>query len=121
MIPNKLGVPVRSLLAAAVTCASLVPSAGVRAQEPSPGGSDEVVRPAAESAGAGAAVAPIVRSLSRTWTGDVQEEVRINIRFSQSVTGFEIDDIVVIGAQKVPPPGRRRLEIFPLPDYGRGL
>ena len=103
MIPNKLGVPVRSLLAAAVTCASLVPSAGVRAQEPSPGGSDEVVRPAAESAGAGAAVAPIVRSLSRTWTGDVQEEIRINIRFSQSVTGFEIDDIVVIGAQKVPP------------------
>ena len=103
MIPNKLGVPVRSLLAAAVTCASLVPSTGVRAQEPSPGSSDEVVRPAAESAGAGAAVAPIVRSLSRTWTGDVQEEVRINIRFSQSVTGFEIDDIVVIGAQKVPP------------------
>ena len=103
MIPNKLGVPVRSLLAAAVTCASLVPSAGVRAQEPSPGGSDEVVRPTAGSAGAGAAVAPIVRSLSRTWTGDVQEEVRINIRFSQSVTGFEIDDIQVIGADKVPP------------------
>ena len=103
MIPNKLGVPVRSLLAAAVTCASLVPSVGVRAQEPSPGSSDEVVRPAAESAGAGAAVAPIVRSLSRTWTGSVQEEFRINIRFSQSVTGFEIDDIQVIGADKVPP------------------
>ncbi len=103
MIPNKLGVPARSLLAAAVTCASLVPPTGVRAQEPSPGSSDEVVRPAAESAGAGAAVAPIVHSLSRTWTGSVQEEFRINIRFSQSVTGFEIDDIQVIGADKVPP------------------
>ena len=104
MIPNKLRTPARSLLAAATICASLVPSAGVRAQEPSPGGSDEVVPSVARTATAGAAVAPTIRSLSRTWTGDVQEEFRINIRFSQSVTGFTIGDIDVhAGAEKVPP------------------
>ena len=104
MIPNQPGIPVRSLLAAAVTCALLVPSAGVRAQEPSPDGSDEVVRSVAGTATADAAVAPTIRTLSRTWTGDVQEEFRINIRFSQSVLEFEIDDIdVLAGATKVPP------------------
>ena len=103
MISNQLGVPARSLLAAAAACASLVASTGARAEEPSPDGSREVVRPAARTARAGAAIAPTIRSLSRTWTGDVQEEFRINIRFSQSVTGFTIDDIVVTGAEKVPP------------------
>ena len=103
MIPNQPGIPVRSLLAAAVTCALLVPSAGVRAQEPSPDGSDEVVRSVAGTT-ARAAVAPTIRTLSRTWTGDVQEEFRINIRFSQSVFEFDIDDIdVLAGATKVPP------------------
>ena len=103
MIPNKPGVPVRSILPAAVACASLVPAAGVGAQEPSPDGWDEVVRPVAESATANAAVPPAIRTLSRTWTGDVQEEFRIDIRFSQNVTDFTIDDIEVIGAGKVPP------------------
>ena len=58
MIPNKLGVPVRSLLAAAVICASLVPSTGVRAQEPFPGTSEEVVLSTARPATARAAVVP---------------------------------------------------------------
>lgn len=96
MIPNKPGVPVRSILAAAVACASLVSSAGVRAQEPSPGGSDEVVRPAVGTTTANAAVRPSI-TLSRTWTGNVQEELRIDIRFTQSVTGFTIDDVDVFG------------------------
>ena len=76
MIPNKLGVPVRSLLAAAVTCASLVPSAGVRAQEPSPGSSEEVVLSVARTATAGAAVAPGITSMTRTWTGTGQDRAR---------------------------------------------
>ena len=97
MIPNKPGVPVRFLLAAAVTCAYLVPSTGVRAQEPSSGSLDKVVLSVARTATAGAAVAPRISSLSRTWTGSVQEEFRIDIRFSQSVTGFTIDDIQVNG------------------------
>ena len=97
MIPNKPGAPVRSFLAAAVACASLVPSAGVRAQEPSPDGSDEVVRPVAGSATANAAVPPRIRTLSRTFTGDVHEEFSIDIRFSQSVTGFTIGDVDVFG------------------------
>ena len=104
MIPNKLGVPVRSLLAAAVTCASLVPSTGVRAQEPFPGTSDEVVLSTARPATARAAVVPRITSMRRTWTGSVQERVRIDIRFSQNVTGFTIDDIdVSAGADIVPP------------------
>ena len=97
MIPNKLGVPVHSFLAAAVACASLVPSAGVRAQEPSPDGWDEVVRPVAGTTTANVAIPPRIRTLSRTFTGDVQEEFRIDIRFSQSVTGFTIDDVDVFG------------------------
>ena len=97
MIPNKPGVPVRSLLAAAVACASLVLSAGVRAQEPSPDGWDEVVRPVAGTTTANVAVPPRIRTLSRTFTGDVQEEFSIDIRFSQSVTGFTIDDVDVFG------------------------
>ncbi len=97
MIPNKPGVPVRSILAAAVACASLVPSGGVRAQEPSPDGADDVMRPVVRTTMANAAVPPRIRTLSRTWTGDVQEEFRIDIRFSQSVTGFTIGDVDVFG------------------------
>ena len=103
MIPNKHGVPVRSFLAVAVACASLVPSAGVRAQEPSPGGSDEVVLSVARTATAGAAVAPRITSMRHRWTGDVQEEFRLDIRFSQDVTGFTIGDIEVFGAEPDPP------------------
>ena len=114
MIPNKPGAPVRSILAAAVACASLVPSVGARAQEPSPDGSDEVARAAAGSAAAGAAVAPTIRTLSRTWTRDVQEEFRINIRFSQSVIGFTIGDIdVLAGADEGSPPGAAPARAIP--------
>ena len=97
MIPNKPGVSVRSILAAAVACATLVPSGGVRAQEPSPDGADDVMRPVVRTTMANAAVPPRIRTLSRTWTGDVQEEFRIDIRFSQSVTGFTIGDVDVFG------------------------
>ena len=42
--------------------------------------------------------------MTRTWTGVVQEqeEFRLDIRFSQDVTGFEVDDIQVFGATPDP-------------------
>jgi len=36
--------------------------------------------------------------MSHDWTGYRQEEFRLEIRFSQDVTGFEVDDIQVFGA-----------------------
>ena len=99
MIPNQPSVPVRSLLAAAAICAFLVPSAGMAAQEPSADEWDEGVRPAAGAARARAAVRPST-SLSRTWTESVHEASRVNIRFSQRVTGLTIDEIDVFGATK---------------------
>ena len=101
MIANLPRTPVRSFLAAAATCASLVFSADAGAQEPSSDGWHETRRPAVERAGA--AAAPRITTLSRTPTGSVDEEFRLNIRFSESVTEFDIGDIQVTGARKVPP------------------
>ena len=99
MIPIQPGVPVRSLLFAAAICAFLVPPAGAAAQEPSPDGWDERVRPIVGAASARAAVPPTVR-LSHVFTGTVHEEIRIDIRFTQPVTGLTIGEIEVFGATK---------------------
>ena len=74
----------------------------------------------ARTATARAAVAPTV-SLSHTRTGSVQEEFRINIRFSQNVTGFTHDDIQVDSAEIVLPPGRHRPELSPHAEDEAGL
>ncbi len=97
MISKQLDVAARSLLAAAVICGSLVPSSAARAEEPPPSGSGEVVQPVA-GAVAAAAVRPRIATMSHDWTGYRQEEFRLEIRFSQDVTGFEVDDIQVFGA-----------------------
>ena len=104
MILNKHGVPVRLLMSAAVACASLLPSLGVRAQEPSSGTADREIRPVAEPGLAAVAVAPRITAISHTFTGTVQEEILLEISFSQSVTGFAFSDIQVAGgATPVPP------------------
>ena len=103
MISSKLGVPVHSLLAVALIGASSVQSATAGAQEPHFGGSDEVAPPVAHGA-ATAAVAPRITSMRHRWTGDAQEEFRLDIRFSRDVEGFEFDDInVEFGADPVRP------------------
>ncbi|MDE2806747.1 MAG: fibronectin type III domain-containing protein [Gemmatimonadota bacterium] len=89
MISNQPGLTGRSLLAAAAICAILMPWAEVRAEEPSAGDAREGAPPTA--------------SLTRTFTGTVHEEFRIDIRFSQDVTGFEIGDIQMAYATAVPP------------------
>ena len=98
MIPNKLRMPVRFFLAAAVGCAVLAPSVAVRAQEPSFGGWEGAFRPAARPVGAHAAVRPRI-TLDHRWTGDTHEEFRLDIRFSRDVTGFTLSDIDVFGAE----------------------
>ena len=103
MIPNKLRIPARFFVAAAVACTILVPPMGARAQEVFFGSSDGVVRPVAGTATASAVVPPRITSMRHTWTGDVQEEFRLDIRFSQNVTGFTIGDIEVFGADPDPP------------------
>ncbi len=95
MIPNKLRIPVRFFLAAAVGCSVLSPPMSARAQEPSFDGSDGAVRPVAAGA---TVVPPRITSMRHSWTGDVQEEFRLDIRFSQDVSGFTISDIKVFGA-----------------------
>ncbi|MCY3705852.1 MAG: fibronectin type III domain-containing protein [Gammaproteobacteria bacterium] len=100
MIPNESATPSRSLLAAAVICAILIPSAGVGAEDPAPRNPREVT-PVAEPPAASAAVPPVTR-LSRTLTGTIHEEFRIHIGFSQSVTGFEIADIQAFGGTPAP-------------------
>ena len=102
MIPNHSGRLSRSLLAAAAICAILIPSAGVRAEEPPAGDPGEETGPAGDRTAAAAPVPPRI-SLSRTWTGTVHEEFRLDIRFSQNVTGFAIEDIQAFGATPVPP------------------
>ena len=99
MILNQSGPPARSLLAAAVFCAILIPSPGVAAREPSPDGWSDGFRSAAEAATSRTAVAPRITLLARTWTGTAQERVRIDIRFSQSVTGFTLAGIQVTAAE----------------------
>ncbi len=98
MIPNKLRIPVRFFLVAAVGGAVLAPSMGAHAQEPFSDSSDGAVRPVAKRVAAKAAVPPRITSMRHEWTGDRQEEFRLEIRFSQAVTGFDVDDIRVFGA-----------------------
>ena len=103
MIPSRSGTPLRPLLTAAMICAILVPSAGVRAGEPRAGDSREGVRPAGGDPPAASMAVPPSTRLRRAWTGTVHEEFRIDIGFSQSVKGFEIGDIQVFGATAVAP------------------
>ena len=93
MISNQPGMLARSLLAAAVVCAFLVPSAGVGAEEPSSGGLREVVPSAAKPPTASNTAIPPTTSISWSWIGSTQDSASINIRFSQSVTDFTVDDI----------------------------
>ena len=102
MIPKRPGLTTRFPVAVAVASAGLAPSLGAHAQAPSAGISDAVVRAAAEPASAAAGVAPRI-SLFHTFTGDVHEEFRLDIRFTQSVTGFALSDIEVRNAVAVPP------------------
>ena len=99
MIPNKSGVSARSLVALAVACASLFPSMGVRAQEPSVGVSDGAARQTAGPMAAGTAVAPTITRMRHVFTGQVHEEFRLDVSFSQSVEGFRFDEIQVTGAK----------------------
>ena len=93
MTPNKHSRSV-GFLVAATACATLIPWMGALAQEPSEPGA---------TAPASAAVPPRV-SMSHTFTGTVQEEFRVDIRFSQNVMNFEFADIQVSGgAVPVPP------------------
>ena len=111
MIPNQPCVPVRSLLAAAVTWAFLVPSTGVRAEEPSPGGSREEVPSVAGSASTAVAAQPTT-SISWSWIGaPAQDSARLTIRFSESVTGFTVSDINISCA---PQPAEGCAEAVPL-------
>ena len=99
MIPAKAGVGFRSLVAAAVVGASLLSSMGARAQEPSTGSSGGATGPLAAPAAPGAAIAPRITLLSHAFTGAGQQEFRLNIRFSQNVTGFTLSDIQTTFAQ----------------------
>ena len=51
--------------------------------------------------------------MSRTWTGDVQEEFRLDIRFSESVTDFGLDEVQVTA-------GARMGDPLDWPATGRG-
>ncbi len=104
MIPNKSGVSARSLVALAVTCcASLIPSMGAGAQESSGGVSEAAVEATTTPVAASAAAPPRI-TLSHTFTGSVHETFRLDIDFSQSVTGFIFSEIQVThGATPVPP------------------
>ena len=97
-MPNQPGLPSRSVMAAAVICGFLVPLTGVHAQEPYVDSWDEGGRGVAEVATARAATPPRVTNVTHSFTGSVHEEIRVNIRFSQNVTGFQTGDIVVTGA-----------------------
>ncbi len=101
MIPKQLDVAARAVLAVAVICGSMVPPAAARAEEVSPGGSDDkVVRPVAGTGTTDAAVRPRISRMTHDWTGFRQEEFRLEILFSQEVTGFTVDDVQVFGATK---------------------
>ncbi len=119
MIPNQPGVPVRSLLAAAVTWAFLAPSTGVRAEDPSPGGSHEEVPSVAGSASTAVAAQPTT-SISWSWIGaPAQDSARLTIRFSESVTGFTVSDLNISCA---PHPAAGCAEAVPLAsDAGRSF
>ena len=103
MIPSRSGVLVHSLMTVALIGASSALSATAGAQEPHFGSSDEMVPPVARNAAA-AAIAPRITSMRHRWTGDAQEEFRLDIRFSQDVVGFTFGDInVEFGADPVRP------------------
>ncbi len=113
MIPNQPGLPARSLRAAAVVCAFLLPSAGARAEEPTPGGSREVVRSAAEPPAAASDVAvPPRTSISWSWISPPrQDSAQITILFSRPVKGFTADALNITcpypntGCAEAVPPG----------------
>ena len=102
MIPNQPGLLARSLLAAAAICAFPAPAAGAHAEEPSAGGARDGDRPDAERATAAAAVRPATTITFGGWVGSGQESARINIRFSQPVFGFGVDDVTVTCAPSHP-------------------
>ncbi len=121
MILKQSGVPAHSFLAAAAICGSLVPSAGARAEEPPPGGSDEVVQPVERPATVDAAVPPTIR-MSHDWVGSTQEQFHLEIRFSQAVRDFTVGDIrVVSGATPRPssftPDGPARLYLVTMDTW----
>ena len=103
MISNKLVLSHYMLMSIAAACASLLPSAPANGQEPSLGVTAGAGRPEELPVASGAAVPPRITQMTRTWTGEVQEEFRLDIRFSQRVTGFTIDDIRATFATPVPP------------------
>ena len=93
MIPNQLGLPVRSILAAAVICAILSPPMRARAEEPSPRGSHGEVPSTAKLPAASDAAVPPTTSISWAWIGSTQDSASVVIRFSQAVTGFFVEEI----------------------------
>jgi len=95
MTPNQPGLLARSLLAAAAICVFLAPAAGALADEPSVGGARDGNLPDADPATAAAAVRPSTTITFGGWIGSGQESARINIRFSQPVFGFGVDDVTV--------------------------
>ncbi len=104
MIPINPRTTARSLAALAVVWAGLLPSMEARAQEPSSRSSEAVTGPLAAPAGASEVVAPRITSISHTFTGTVQEEILLEISFSQNVFGFTLSDIQIAGgATPVPP------------------
>ena len=92
MIPNQSVLPGRSLMAAAVICAFLIPSAEVRADEPSADGWDEMVWPITEPPTAGTAV-PFSTTLSFRFIGPAQDSAWLTVSFGQAVTDFSVDAI----------------------------
>ncbi|MYD94993.1 MAG: hypothetical protein F4Y02_15160 [Chloroflexi bacterium] len=105
MIPNQFALPARSVLAAAV-CAFMVSSTRAAAQETAPDAWYEADPPAVERAATRAAAPPRITTLRETPTGPTgspHATFRVTIRFSESVTGFEMvdSDIRVSGADKI--------------------
>ena len=99
MIAGLSKTTIRSSLAATMTIASLVLSTAAPAQEPSLGSADlPVVR-----AVAAVAAPPRITSIQHRWTGDVQEEFRLDIRFSRDVEGFTVESFDIFGADAAGP------------------
>ena len=103
MIPSKLGAPAHSFLTAAVIGATLMPSTGVHAREAPLAIPDNFFPPTVAGMSATAPVPPRVTLMRHTWTGDTQEEFRLDIRFSRDVEDFTAQDLDVFGADPVSP------------------
>ena len=69
------------------------------------GSASALVQSTAAEPTASAAAAPRITSMFHAFTGDVHEEFRVDIRFSESVSGFTLTDIQVTNAVAVPPLG----------------